>query len=169
MMKIQKLLTVLCLLLASVASTASTRALDPLPPGKWWENEKLAEEIGLTQEQKEAIHAVVYQHAMSMIDLNANVKKAELELGDLVDRSDFDVKAVRAAFNTFQQSRQTLETSRFEMLLSVRQILSNEQWKQLQEMRRKFKMNRPEMRGGPRRGSPPEGGGDRRPPRPPGS
>lgn len=167
-MKIEKLITLFCLLLLSFGSTAWTRTLDTLPPGKWWENEKLAHEIALTQEQQEAIHNVVYQHAMGMIDLNAAVKRAELELGELVDNPNFNADAVRAAFNTFQQSRQTLESSRFEMLLSVRQILSNEQWKKLQEMRRKFKKSHPDMRGGPRRDGPPEGGPNRRPPRPPG-
>ena len=167
-MKTQKLITIFCLFLVNIGLTASTRALDPLPPGKWWENEKLAREIELTEEQQAAIHEVVYEHAMGMIDLNADVKRAELQLGDLVDKPDFDVNVVRAAFNTFQQARQALETSRFEMLLSVRQILSTEQWKQLQEMRRKFRRNHPEMRGGPGRDRPPEGGGDRRPPRSPG-
>ncbi len=167
-MKTQKLMTIFCLLLLSLASSAWTRSLDPLPPGKWWENEKLASEIELTKEQQDAIHEVVYQHAMGMIDLNANVKRAELELGDLVDKPDFEVTAIRAAFNRFQQSRQALETSRFEMLLSVRQILTTEQWKQLQEMRRKFKRNRPSMGDRPRRDGPPEGEANRRPPHLPG-
>jgi len=167
-MKTQNLITLFCLLLVTLGSTAWTRALDPLPPGKWWENEKLAEEIELTQEQQEAIHDVVYQHVMGMIDLNATVKRAELELGELVDNPKFNADAVRAAFNTFQQSRQALETSRFEMLLSVRQILSNEQWQKLQEMRRKFRKDHRDMRGGPRGDRPPDGGPNRRPPRPSG-
>jgi Spy/CpxP family protein refolding chaperone len=168
MMKIYKKLTILCLLLGSIASTAWASDFNPLPPGKWWENERLTKEIGLTKEQQSKIHDVVYEHAMGMINLNAAVKRAELELGDLVDRPDFEAKAIRTAFTTFQQSRQTLETSRFEMLLSVRQILSNEQWQRLQELRRRFKMNHPEMQNNPRRGGPSEGGRNRRTPRPQG-
>ena len=51
-----------------------------LPPGKWWDNERLATHIGLTETQREQIRTQVYEHAHRMIDLNAGVKKAELEL-----------------------------------------------------------------------------------------
>ena len=61
-----------------------------LPPGKWWDNERLATHIGLTETQREQIRTQVYEHAHRMIDLNAGVKKAELELANLVANSDFE-------------------------------------------------------------------------------
>ena len=66
--------------------------------------------------------------------------------------------------NLLQKARQQLETSRFEMLLSVRQILNLEQWQEMQRLRQRFEHNRPD-RMGPNR---PDGrhrpGDDRRPP-----
>ena len=80
------------------AATAAGAAEFNLPHGKWWENERVVQRIGLTEEQQKAISDLVYQHALKMIDLNAGLKKAEFELGDLVDRDEFDPAAIRKSF-----------------------------------------------------------------------
>lgn len=121
-----------------------------LPPGKWWENDRLAERIDLAVEQKDAIRTLVYEHAHRMIDLNANVKRSELELANLVASADFEDSAARKAFNGLVEARATLEKERFEMLLAVRGVLTADQWMQIQEIRREFR------RGGERpQGQPP--------------
>ena len=91
------------------AATAVGAADFNLPHGKWWENERVVQRIGLTEEQQSAISDLVYQHALKMIDLNAGLKKAEFELGDLVDRDDFDPTAVRKSFGAFQAAKDKLD------------------------------------------------------------
>ena len=113
-----------------------------LPPGKWWENPQLVERINLTPEQQDNIRKLVYQHAQRMIDLNAEVRHRQLELNDLVDRSTLNASEVRAAFAAFQKARADLERERFELLLSVRQVLTDRQWNAL----RRMKKERPTMR-----------------------
>jgi Spy/CpxP family protein refolding chaperone len=148
-----------------VAAAAGAGAAEfNLPHGKWWENERVVQRIGLTEAQQKAISDLVYRHALRMIDLNAGVKKAEFELGDLVDRDEFDPAAVRKAFGSFQAAKQKLENERFEMLLAVRGTLTAEQWRSLLEIRRHLERLREERRpgegapGGPR---PPQGEGRR--------
>jgi Spy/CpxP family protein refolding chaperone len=150
-----------------LAATAAAPAADfNLPHGKWWENERVIQRIGLTDAQQKAIGDLVYQSALKMIDLNAGLRKAEFELGDLVDRDDFDPAAVRKAFGSFQAAKRKLEDERFEMLLAVRGELSAEQWRRLAEIRRRLEQLRENRRpddgppGGPR---PPQGGEGRRP------
>lgn len=153
------------LVLAASAAAAGAAGLD-LPHGKWWENERVIQRIGLSEDQQKAIGDLVYQHAMRMIDLNAGLKKAEFELADLVDRDTFDADAIRKAFAAFQAAKDRLEYERFEMLLAVRAELTAEQWKQLLEIRRHLERMRENRRpgeaapGGPRPGA----GGERRPP-----
>jgi len=154
-------------ILVLIASTtvAGAAGLD-LPHGKWWENERVVQRIGLTEAQQKTISDLVYEHAMRMIDLNAGLKKAEFELGDLVDRDEFDAEAIRKSFASFQAAKDRLEYERFEMLLAVRAELTAEQWKQLLEIRRYIERNRENRRpgegapGGPRPGA----GGERRQP-----
>ncbi len=150
------MMTVVLLFAAAAAGAADFN----VPHGKWWENERVIQRIGLTEAQQQEIGDLVYQHALRMIDLNAGVKKAEFELGDLVDRDEFDSAAVRKAFSSFQAAKQKLENERFEMLLAVRGTLSAEQWRSLLEIRRQLERLRENRRpgegipGGPR---PPQG------------
>jgi Spy/CpxP family protein refolding chaperone len=147
------------------AATAASAADFDLPHGKWWENERVVQRIGLTEAQQKAISDLVYQHALAMIDLNAGVRKAEFELGDLVDRDEFDPAAVRKAFGAFQGAKQKLENERFEMLLAVRGTLTAEQWRSLLEIRRYLEQMRENRRPGETvPGMRPSPGGDRRPP-----
>jgi Spy/CpxP family protein refolding chaperone len=148
------------------AATAAGAADFNLPHGKWWENERVIQRIGLTDEQQKAISDLVYQHALRMIDLNAGVKKAEFELGDLVNRDDFDDGAIRESFSSFQAAKQKLENERFEMLLAVRGELTAEQWRSLLEIRRFLEQRRENRRPGagtPGAARPPQGEGRRQP------
>ena len=146
------------LVLAASAAAAGAAGLD-LPHGKWWENERVIQRIGLSEDQQQAIGDLVYQHAMRMIDLNAGLRKAEFELADLVDRDTFDADAIRKAFAAFQAAKDRLEYERFEMLLAVRAELTAEQWRKLLEIRRFLEQRRESRRpgdaapGGPRPGA----------------
>ena len=150
-----KRLTMILMVLATTAGATVAAGFD-LPHGKWWENERVVARIGLSEAQQETIGALVFDHARRMIDLNAGLKKAELELADLVDRDDFDADAVRKAFNQFQDARRRLEAERFEMLLAVRETLSAAQWSELLEIRRTLDRIRENRRPG-------DGVPDRRP------
>ncbi len=158
----------MCGLLLAVAATTWGANLD-LPPGKWWEDARVAERVGLSQAQQGEIRDLVYEHARRMIDLNAAVKRSELELADLVDRDRLDVTKVRAAFTAFQDARRALEDERFEMMLAIRKVLTAEQWQGLQELRQEVQRRRA-LRGddGPERRPRPRGGAGERPRLPPG-
>ncbi len=146
-----------------VAGPSMASELDVLP-GKWWEDERVVNRMGLTDEQQEQIRDVVYEHARLMIDLKADFDKAGLDLAASVDQEVFDPVPVRAAHARFQTARQKLENERFEMLIEVRQVLTYEQWQKIQEIKRRIQQNREQRRPGAR------GQNDRRPPgeRPPG-
>jgi Spy/CpxP family protein refolding chaperone len=158
------------LIVAALALCGTSFAADfSLPPGKWWENERLSQRIGLTAEQIEEIEKLVYEHAYRMIDLNADVKRSELDLANLVGQPEFDTDKVRAAFGSFQQARQVLEKERFEMLLAVREVLTDQQWVMIQEMQkemRRRRMSQQERRPGGRPQQ--ERMGSPRPDKPPG-
>ncbi len=152
-------------MLVAAATTAGGADFN-LPHGKWWENERVVQRVGLTEEQQAAISDLVYQHALKMIDLNAGLKKAEFELGDLVDRDDFDPTAVRKSFGAFQAAKDKLENERFEMLLAVRGELTADQWRSLLEIRRYLEQMRENRRpgAGAPGGTRPPGAGERRQP-----
>jgi Spy/CpxP family protein refolding chaperone len=128
-----------------------------LPPGKWWENQRLVSLIGLSEEQQGQIRGVVFAYARRMIDLKADVDKAGLDLASTVDQQEFDPVPVRAAFAVFQTARQKLESERFEMLLEVRQLITYEQWRKIEEIKQRMKQNRGQQRRPGPRGEGPQG------------
>ena len=158
----KKLLFVLALLMA--AGTVSAIEFD-LPPGRWWESQRLIEHIGLSDEQQAQIRDIVYEYARRMIDLKAAVDKAGLDLRSSVDQEDFDPARVRDAHARFQTARQKLESERFEMLLAVRQVLSYEQWQKLEGLKQRLQQYRGDQRRPPEQRFQPgqRPGGDRPP------
>jgi Spy/CpxP family protein refolding chaperone len=153
----------LIVVLLAVAGPLAAGEFD-LPPGKWWENERVAERVGLSDEQKSQIGELVFAHARKMIDLKADVDLAGLDLAEVVGQREFNPDAVRTAYAAFQASRHKLENERFEMLLAVRQVITYEQWQTLQELKRRMGDGRGQRRPGmPGQGrQEPEGG--QRPP-----
>lgn len=135
---------IVTMLMLVAGGTALWASEFDLPPGKWWEDQRLVERVGLSEEQQGHIREIVFRSAQNMIDLNAEVKKAGLQLAEVVDREDFDAAAVRKAFASFQAARHELEQERFEMLLEVRQVLTYEQWREIQEIRRRIRQNHPQ-------------------------
>lgn len=141
----------LCILLflLSVVGPLTANDLDVLP-GKWWDDERIANHLELTEEQREQIRAIVFEHARLMIDLKADLDKAGLDLAASVDQEVFDPAPVRAAHAVFQTARRKLENERFEMLIEVRQILTYEQWQKIQDVKRRLQQNREQRRPGAR-------------------
>lgn len=121
-----------------------------VPPGRWWERPAVAQELGLTPEQKAKLEQLTAERLKVMIDARAAVEKAEVELRLLAEKEPLDARKVREAFAALQQARQKLELERFEMLLAVRQTLSAEQWQRLRALARERLEERRERREGRR-------------------
>jgi Spy/CpxP family protein refolding chaperone len=136
---------IITVVLALAGPLAAANEFD-LPPGRWWENPRMVNHVGLTDEQQGQIREVVFAYARRMIDLKADVDKAGLDLASSVDQQDFDPAPVRAAYAVFQTARHKLENERFEMLLEVRQVLTYEQWRKIEEIKQRVKQNRSEQR-----------------------
>jgi Spy/CpxP family protein refolding chaperone len=144
------------LLGGSLVLGATWAAAQPMgvPQGRWWERPRIAEKLALTAEQKARLESIAMTSAKTMIDLKAEVEKAELDLKGAADTEPLAAARIREAFKVLQQARSRLETERFEMLLKDREVLTTEQWHQLQELKRDRERQRAE---GGSDGAPDEG------------
>jgi hypothetical protein len=88
---------IITVVLALAGPLAAANEFD-LPPGRWWENPRMVNHVGLTDEQQGEIREIVFAYARRMIDLKADVDKAGLDLASSVDQQDFDPAPVRAAY-----------------------------------------------------------------------
>lgn len=110
--------------------------------GRWWNNPKIVEKLKLTDDQRKAMDQIFQAHREKLVDLRANVEKAELQLEPLVHADQPNEGAVMAQIDKVAQARAELEKANARFLFALRAKLTPEQWKQVQD----FRQNREEMR-----------------------
>lgn len=144
--------------------------------GKWWNNPRVAEQLKLTDDQRKQFDDILLQHRTTLIDLHANLEKAELSLEPLIGADQPNENAILAQIDKVAQARAELEKANARYLLAIRSKLTPEQWKQMQDFRRDrgsrgFGRGEggPDGRGGPgRQGGRSGSGGSNSAPPPPG-
>ena len=98
------------------------------------------EKLKLTEEQRKAMDKIFQDHRATLIDLHANVEKAELAMEPLIGEDTPNEAKILAQIDKLAQARAELEKANARFLLALRAKLTPEQWKTLQA-------NRPEHRG----------------------
>ena len=136
--------------------------------GKWWNNPTVVDKLKLTDDQRKGMDAIFLQHREKLIDLRANLEKAELQMEPLMGADQPNETAILAQIDEVAQARAELEKANARFLLALRGKLTPDQWKQVQE----FRANRQNMRhnwgpGGRRPVGPRGPGGDNQPAPPP--
>jgi len=146
-------------------------------PGRWWDNPNVAQQVGITDDQKKKMDDIFQQHKLQLIDLKAAVEKQEAIMEPLIQADQPDEAKILSQIDAIAQARAELEKANARMLFGIRTVLTPDQWKKVRTLA-KTRMDRgdgmrkwgarPDGRGGP--GGPggqggPDGGA---PPTPPG-
>jgi len=103
--------------------------------GQFWNNPNVVKQLTLTDDQRKAMDGILQDHKMRLIDLRANLQKAEVTLGPLMKADTPDEKAIEAQIDKVVTARAELERANARFLLDIRLQLKPEQWKQLQTLR----------------------------------
>jgi Spy/CpxP family protein refolding chaperone len=104
--------------------------------GRWWDNPKVIERLKLTDDQRKAFDQILLDHRTKLIDLHANVEKAELAMEPLVSSDQPNEGAILSQIDKVAAARAELEKAHARYLLALRSKLTPEQWKQVQDLRR---------------------------------
>ncbi|HWT66785.1 MAG TPA: Spy/CpxP family protein refolding chaperone [Terracidiphilus sp.] len=107
----------------------------PGPFGRWWNSPKMIEKLKLTDDQRKAFDQILDEHKAKLIDLRANLEKAELPMHSLMDAEQPDEAKILAQIDKTVQARAELEKANARFLLALRSKLTPDQWKQMKEMR----------------------------------
>jgi Spy/CpxP family protein refolding chaperone len=110
--------------------------------GRWWNNPKIIERLKLTDEQRKAFDGIMQEHREKLIDLRANVEKAEVEMEPLVGADQPNESRILAQIDKVAQARAELEKANARFLLAIRSKLTPEQWKEVQTFRANHGMER---------------------------
>jgi periplasmic protein CpxP/Spy len=131
--------------------------------GKWWNNPSVVEKLQLTEDQRKAMDGILQQHREQLIDLRANLEKAELALEPMMRDDQPNESAAFQQIDKVAQARAELEKANARFLFALRSKLTPDQWKQVQDLR----SNRDNMRRNWERGPRRQGGDQAAPPPPP--
>jgi len=102
--------------------------------GQWWNNPNIAKQLSLTDDQRKAMDGIMQDHRMKLIDLQANLEKAEVTMGPLMKADTPNQGAIEAQIDKVVSARAELEKANARFLLDIRMQLKPDQWKQLQAM-----------------------------------
>lgn len=103
--------------------------------GRWWNNPRMIDRLKLTDDQRKAMDQILYQHREKLIDLQANLQRAELAMEPLMGADQPDRAAIEAQIDKIVAARADLEKANSLFLLDIRLKLTPDQWKQLKDMR----------------------------------
>jgi len=124
------------------------------PPGIWWHNADLVQKLTLTPDQQKRMDDILQQSRLQLIDLRANVEKQELLMEPMLAANPPDTNKVLAQIDHTAQARAELEKANAKMLLSIRNVLTPDQWTKLQTEERDNRRSRMKRGGMPGQGGP---------------
>ena len=115
--------------------------MHPMPPlrgpgGTWWKDSELAAKLKLTDQQKQQLEQTFLDYRLKLVDLHADVERQELKLQPLMDADQVNEGQVSTALDSLIAARGKLEKTNAMMNISMRKVLSIDQWKQLQSLRK---------------------------------
>lgn len=107
--------------------------------GSWWTNPKIAEEIGLNDQQKQQLEKISLASRLKTIDLRADMEKQQVILEPMLQTYHPDEGQVLAQVDKVSEARAALEKERVQTMLATRNILTEEQWNKLKDSRMEFR------------------------------
>jgi protein CpxP len=103
-----------------------------LPGGRFWDNPEMAQRLGINSDQQKKMDDTFQQNRLRLVDLNATLQKEEIIMEPLMQADTPDENRILAQIDKVAQARAELEKANARFLLSIRRILTVDQWKKLQ-------------------------------------
>jgi Spy/CpxP family protein refolding chaperone len=123
----------LSLWLSSACAFAQAGMKD-FPAGKWWARKAIVKELSLSPEQQARIEACWTQRNQVLMGQQAELRKRQQELTDLVARDYIDETAAMKLFDEVQRLRASLERNTFLMRIQIKNILTPGQQRRTEEI-----------------------------------
>ena len=103
------------------------------PGGTWWKNPAIVQRLSLTADQTKKMDDIVEHSRLDLIDLRANLEKQQVMLGPIMDANPVDTAKASIQIDKVANARADLEKANAKMLLSIRGVLTPDQWTKLHE------------------------------------
>ncbi len=123
----------LCLATTIIAGQSYAQGvLREFPQGKWWTNKRIINQLNLTAEQQSRIETIWTQSRRTLIDLQAELQKRQLDLEELFNKDAVDEGAALEALDKWERARAALDHDTLQMRIRIKNLLSPDQQQILQ-------------------------------------
>jgi len=106
-----------------------------LPPGTWWRDQSTVTAIGLSPDQQKKIDGIFLESRVQLIHMHATLEETQLRLDDTLSAPTLDAAKAQKEIDESADTRASLEKAEAHMLLTIRGVLTADQWTKLQGLR----------------------------------
>lgn len=94
---------------------------------KWWENEKITQEINLTDQQLSELQGIYESYEPRLEELGSAVNEKKSAFYDTMSNAEAPRSEVISAFDAMSEAKYDAKRAKLDMKLDMRQVLSPEQ------------------------------------------
>ena len=141
---------VICSLVATALAAPVLAQGPEMPLGKWWKLPRMVEQLKLKPEQQGRIEEIFSKNRRPFIDLKADVDRRSVDLEELLSKKESDPARIAAATDALEQAKGRLGKARTMMIVEMKGVLSDEQWRKILDLRDEWRRQRLEERRGAR-------------------
>ncbi len=110
-----------------------------VPSGKWWYNQKVVQNLNLTQKEIRQLDQAWVDSQRKLIKLKNAVEREQFELDTLLGKKTVDDAKVRTQFKRLESARTDLADERLGFIMRVRGIIGAERFQQLKTSYKKWR------------------------------
>ena len=110
-----------------------------IPSGKWWYNQKVVQNLNLTQNEIHQLDQLYVGSYRRLIELKNAVEREQFELDTLLSKKTVDDAKVRQQFKRLERARTDLADERLRFVIGVREIIGANRFQQLKTSYKKWR------------------------------
>ena len=127
------------ILLMLMISLPGLAAGQDVPAGKWWYNQKVVQNLKLTQKEVRQLDQLYENSHRQLIKLKNAVEREQFELDTLLGKKTVDDTKVRKQFKKLESARTDLADERLGFVIRVREIIGPDRFQQLKTSYKKWR------------------------------
>jgi Spy/CpxP family protein refolding chaperone len=127
------------ILLIFIINLSGLAAGQDVPSGKWWYNQKVVQNLNLTQNEIRQLDQLYVDSHRRLIELKNAVEREQFELDTLLGKKKVDDAKVREQFKRLEKARTDLADERLGFVIRVREIIGAERFQQLKTSYKKWR------------------------------
>jgi len=106
------------------------------PPGRWWDENNFAQNLGLSGDQRKRMDAIFAENKGTLLSLYHSLEAEEAGLERLTSGTHLDEEQIFRQIDKVTEARAALEKANAHMLLKIRKQMTDEQAEKLDEHRK---------------------------------